>query len=547
MTKDAVLSPILLQVFKNRFSSIAEEMGVALTRTAFSPNIKERRDLSCAVFDPEANMVAQAAHIPVHLGSMPLSVAEAVAGLDLEDGDMALLNDPFRGGTHLPDVTVAAPVFCRGFDGPAFYTANRAHHADVGGMTPGSMPPLSTRLHQEGIIIPPVKIVRRGEVDSGLMRLILANVRTPAEREGDFSAQFMAARTGVRRLHELAEAHGPETLLRYARGLMDHAEAMMRAAIRAIPDGTYDFEDFLDGGGLSRRDIGVRVRLTVRADNCVADFTASDDQAEGSINAVRAITLSAVLYVFRCLGPTDAPTNAGCMRPIEVLTRPGSVVDAKPPAAVAGGNVETSQRIVDVLLGALAQALPERIPAASQGTMNNVTIGGVDARTGRPFAYYETLAGGMGAFSGGDGESAVHSHMTNTLNTPVEALEYAYPFLVNRYAVRRGSGGAGAYRGGDGLVREITLLSEADASVLSERRTRAPYGLQGGEPGAPGKNVVIRDGEEQEMDGKFTVRLKPGDRLKIETPGGGGWGAAKEGFARGKLDAANVSPRRWTA
>lgn len=524
MIKDAALSPILLQVFKNRFSSIAEEMGVALTRTAFSPNIKERRDLSCAVFDPEANMVAQAAHIPVHLGSMPLSVAEAVAGLDMEDGDMALLNDPFRGGTHLPDVTVAAPVFCKGFDGPAFYTANRAHHADIGGMTPGSMPPLSASLYQEGIIIPPVKIVRRGEVDPGLMRLILANVRTPAEREGDFSAQFMAARTGVRRLQELAETHGPQTLLRYAHGLMDHAEAMMRAAIRAIPDGTYDFEDFLDGGGLSRRDIGVRVRLTVRGDGCVADFTASDDQAEGSINAVRAITLSAVLYVFRCLGPADAPTNAGCMRPIEILTRPGSVVDAKSPAAVAGGNVETSQRIVDVLLGALAQALPERIPAASQGTMNNVTIGGVDARTGRPFAYYETLAGGMGAFSGGDGESAVHSHMTNTLNTPVEALEYAYPFLVNRYEVRRGSGGAGAYRGGDGLVREITLLSEAEASVLSERRTRGPYGLQGGEPGKPGKNTVIRNGEKQEMDGKFTVRLQPGDRLKIETPGGGGWG-----------------------
>jgi N-methylhydantoinase B len=524
MSLDPTLSPVLLQVFKNRFASIAEEMGVTLTRTAFSPNIKERRDLSCAVFDPEARMVAQAAHIPVHLGSMPLSVAEAVNALELGPGDMAMLNDPFRGGTHLPDVTVVAPVFCEGEAKPAFYTANRAHHADVGGMTPGSMPPGSTSLHQEGVVIPPVTIVRGGDVDQELMGLVLANVRTPAEREGDFAAQFMAARIGVKRLQELAAAHGSGTLLRYARGLMDHAEAMMRSVIRDIPDGAYDFEDVLDGDGLSRRDVAVRARITVEGDGCAVDFTASDAQAQGSVNAVRAIALSAVLYVFRCLGPADMPTNAGCLRPIEVLTQPGAVVDALPPAAVAGGNVETSQRIVDVLLGALAKCIPERIPGASQGTMNNVTIGGWDSRRARPFAYYETLGGGMGAHSGGDGESAVHSHMTNTLNTPVEALEYAYPFLVNRYAMRRGSGGAGSHRGGDGVVREITMLGEAQVSVLSERREHGPYGLQGGEAGSPGRNVVVRDGVEDEMGGKFTTRLGPGDKLRVETPGGGGWG-----------------------
>jgi len=525
------VSPILLEVFKNRFASIAEEMGVTLTQTAFSPNIKERRDLSCAVFDAAGDMIAQAAHIPVHLGSMPLSVRSAMEAARADggfaEGDMMMLNDPFRGGTHLPDITIVAPVFAG--DGakagaePAFYVANRAHHADVGGMAAGSMP-LSTSLFQEGLIIPPVRIIRRGEVDRGLLRLVLANVRTPAEREGDFAAQFNANRTGVRRLSECIAKYGRQACAAYAAALMDYAERITRRTIAAIPDGTYHFEDFLDDDGLGTTDIPVRLKLTVDGDAVRLDFRESGDQAAGSVNAVRAITLSAVLYVLRALTGTDIPANAGCLRPVEVLTRPGSVVDARFPAAVAGGNVETSQRIVDVILGALAQALPETIPAASQGTMNNITIGGPLGRDGHPFAYYETLAGGMGASPRANGESAVHSHMTNTLNTPVEALEYAYPFRVLEYAIRRGTGGDGAHRGGDGLVREIELLADAEVTVLSERRARAPYGLSGGKDGAPGRNVLVRNGEPRDLPGKFHLTAGKGDRIRMETPGGGGHG-----------------------
>ncbi|MDD3313531.1 hydantoinase B/oxoprolinase family protein [Pseudodesulfovibrio sp.] len=521
------ISPILLEVFKNRFASIAEEMGVTLTQTAFSPNIKERRDLSCAVFDAAGDMIAQAAHIPVHLGSMPLSVRSAMEAARADggfaEGDMVMLNDPFRGGTHLPDITIVAPVFAEEGAEPAFYVANRAHHADVGGMAAGSMP-LSTSLFQEGLIIPPVRIIRQGEIDRGLLRLVLANVRTPAEREGDFAAQFNANRTGVRRLGECLAKYGRDTCAAYAAALMDYAERITRRTIGAIPDGTYHFEDFLDDDGLGTTAIPIRLALTVKGDAASLDFRECGDQAAGSVNAVRAITLSAVLYVLRALTKADIPANAGCLRPVEILTRPGSVVDARFPAAVAGGNVETSQRIVDVILGALAQALPGRIPAASQGTMNNITIGGAHGRDGRPFAYYETLAGGMGASPRANGESAVHSHMTNTLNTPVEALEYAYPFRVRQYAVRRGTGGDGARRGGDGLVREIELLADAEVTVLSERRVRAPYGLSGGQDGATGRNVLVRDETPRDLPGKFHLTAGKGDRIRMETPGGGGHG-----------------------
>lgn len=523
------VNPILLEVFKNRFSSIAEEMGVTLTHTAFSPNIKERRDLSCAVFDANGDMIAQAAHIPVHLGSMPLSVQSAMKAMEenggFEPGDMVMLNDPFKGGTHLPDITIVAPVFAEESDTPDFYVANRAHHADVGGMASGSMP-LSSSLFQEGLIIPPVKIIRRGTKDKELMRLVLNNVRTPAEREGDFAAQFMANTTGVRRMTECIAKYSLETCRTYATALMDYSERITRQAIAAIPDGKYSFEDLLDSDGLGATDIGIRLDLDIYGDTARLDFTRCDNQVQGSVNAVRAITLSAVLYVFRSLVTRDIPANAGCMRPVEVLTRPGSIVDANFPAAVAGGNVETSQRIVDVLLGALAQAMPDRIPAASQGTMNNLTIGDAHGRKRAPFAYYETLAGGMGASPSGPGESAVHSHMTNTLNTPVEALEYAYPFRVREYAVRRGTGGTGTHHGGDGMVREIELLSECEATVLSERRTRGPFGVAGGEPGEPGRNILIRKDQTEVLPGKFHRNLKQGDRLRIETPGGGGFGSS---------------------
>ena len=516
------VNPILLEVFKNRFASICEEMGVTLTRTAFSPNIKERRDSSCAVFDSEGRMVAQAAHIPVHLGSMPLSVQSAIQSVDFDEGDMVMLNDPFKGGTHLPDITLVAPVFA-GEASPAFYVANRAHHADVGGMTPGSMP-LSTSLFQEGIIIPPLKILEEGRLDRKLLSFFLNNVRTPEEREGDLSAQIMANTTGIRRLGELIRKSGLETVRLFSSALLDYAEIVVRKTIGDIPRGVYEFEDFLDDDGVGAKNIRIHVRMETRDDRLMLDFSESAPQVRGCVNANRAITLSAVLYVLRSLVDADIPANAGCLRPIEVVTKPGDIVDATFPAAVAGGNVETSQRLVDVILGALAGALPGRIPAASQGTMNNVTIGGTDPATNRPFAYYETLCGGMGASSKSDGEHAVHSHMTNTMNTPVEALEYSYPFQVMEYSIRRGSGGKGRRSGGDGVIREIRMLAEAEVTVLSERRTRHPYGLGGGEPGGRGVNTVLRRGEKREMPGKFGMFLGPGDVLRIETPGGGGYG-----------------------
>lgn len=515
-------NPILLEVFKNRFTSISEEMGVTLTRTGFSPNIKERRDLSCGIFNSSGEMVAQAAHIPVHLGSMPMSVKSAIDSCPWEEGDMVMLNDPFKGGTHLPDITLVTPVFT-GDKHPSFFVANRAHHADVGGMTSGSMP-LSSSIFQEGVIIPPLKIVEKGEIDQKLMALFLNNVRTPIEREGDFAAQIMANITGVRRMQELVENNGLDTVAFYAQVLMAYSEEATRTAIKDIPDGVYTFEDSMDGDGFERERVRVHVTTTIKGDEAVIDFTKSDPQVPGCINAVKAITLSAVLYVFRSLLDKEIPTNTGCMRPIRVVTKKGTVVDAEFPAAVAGGNVEMSQRITDVLLGSFSKALPHIIPAASQGTMNNVTIGGIDSRNNRPFAYYETIAGGMGATAKSEGESAVHSHMTNTLNTPVEALEYAYPFMVREYSIRRNTGGKGKRKGGDGIVREVQLLSDAEVTVISERRTMAPYGLSGGGPGSKGKNIVIRKGKVEEKPGKFTASLNRGDILRIETPGGGGYG-----------------------
>ena len=515
-------NPILLEVFKNRLSSIAEEMGVTLQRTSFSPNIKERRDYSCAIFDARGDLVAQAAHIPVHLGSMPLSVKAALS-IPMEDGDMVVLNDPFQGGTHLPDITLVAPVFIEG-QGPRFYVANRAHHADVGGMAPGSMP-LSTSIFQEGFIFPPIKLVEKGEIDTKVLSLFLANVRTPQEREGDFSAQIMANITGIKRLRELVANQGLETVSFYCQELMAYTERITRETIRAVPDGTYTFRDFMEDDGTGSGPIPIEVSLTVRGDQALLDFSNSSPQVKGSINSVYAITLSAVLYAFRCLMEEDVPVNAGITKPIKVITPKGSIVDANFPAAVAGGNVETSQRVVDVVLGALASALPHRIPAASQGTMNNLAMGGIHPATGQPFAYYETLGGGTGAWARGPGVSGVHSHMTNTLNTPIEALEYTYPLMVTRYCLRRGSGGKGLHRGGDGLIRELEALTETEVTVLSERRKIPPYGLAGGEPGKPGKNLILRrDGAILEMPGKFHERLEPGDRIRIETPGGGGWG-----------------------
>lgn len=516
------IDPIRMEVLKNRFVSLTEEMGAVLMRTSFSPNIKERRDFSCALFNRRGEMLAQAAHIPVHLGSMPLAVAAALERADLAPGDMLLLNDPYRGGTHLPDMTLVAPVFLEG-ESPAFFLANRAHHADVGGMSAGSMP-LSTEIFQEGLRIPPVRIVRSGEIDPELLALLLANVRTPVEREGDLSAQIAANRSGERRLREIVSHYGLAEVEHYGRALLDYGERLMAEVITAIPDGTYSFEDVLDDDGAGTEAIPIRCCVTVHGARATVDFTGCAPQVAGCLNAVRAITLSAVYYVFRLLAPEEILSNAGCLRPLEVLTRPGTVADCSFPAAVAGGNVETSQRLVDVLLGALAQALPGRIPAASSGTMNNLTIGGVDPRTGELFTYYETVAGGAGGGPAGDGASGIQTHMTNTLNTPVEALEHAYPLRVCHYGLRDGTGGAGRSYGGDGVVREIELLGSARLTLISERRVSAPYGLQGGEAGRSGLNQLLRDGAATELPAKISVDARAGDRLRIETPGGGGWG-----------------------
>ncbi|GAB4362187.1 MAG: hydantoinase B/oxoprolinase family protein [Deltaproteobacteria bacterium] len=518
--------PIRLEVYKNLFASIAEEMGVALCRTAYSPNIKERRDFSCAVFDAKGEMVSQAAHIAVHLGSLPLSVKSAVERVPMRAGDVVIVNDPFAGGTHLPDLTMVAPVCTPGTDTPLFFVANRAHHADIGGISPGSLP-LSTEIFQEGIRIPPVRLMEEGRMRKDLLTLILSNVRTPREREGDLGAQIAATRIGERRIHEVCAKYGTDEVIRYMAELQDYAERMTRAAIREIPDGIYSFEDFLDDDGAGSGPVRIAATVSIRGDEAVLDFSGSDPQVRGSVNAIRAITLSAVFYVFRSLVGGEIPSNAGIMRPLRVITRPGTVVDAIFPAAVAAGNVETSQRITDVLLGALGKALPDRIPAASAGTMNNLTIGGIDPRTEEPFTYYETIGGGSGATPVRDGASAVQTHMTNTRNTPVEALEHAFPLRVARYAVRRGSGGDGRFLGGDGIVREVEFLAPATVTMISERRKRGPYGLAGGRPGMPGENRLLRRGGDRPLPGKFTVAVEGGDRLRVSTPGGGGYGTGK--------------------
>ena len=548
--------PIELEVFKNLYHSIAEEMGAALRRTSFSPNIKERRDYSCAVFDSHGQAIAMGDHMPVHLGSMPMSVAAAIEQCALEPGDMVMLNDPFRGGTHLPDITLVMPVYVNGAKGsrrgrpphrePDFYVASRAHHADVGGTYPGSMGPCR-EIYQEGFRIPPVKIMRAGKLVPDVLALLLSNVRTPEEREGDLGAQIAACQTGAQRLREICARYGIARTKKAAANLLDYSEDLMRAFLSSIPPGDYQAVDFLDDDGVDAATpvmIAVTIHVAGSANKSSAaetrlassrrkplvsavtiDFTGSDPQVQGAINAVEAITYSACFYVFRCLLREDVPATAGLMRPIRVIAPPGTVVNANPPAAVAGGNVETSQRIVDVLLRALSHAIPDRIPAAASGTMNNLTIGGIDPRSGEPFAYYETIAGGMGARPTKDGVSGVHTHMTNSLNTPAEALEHAYPLRLRQYSMRSKSGGKGLHTGGDGIVREIEVLTDAQVTLLADRRSRRPYGLSGGDSGAPGRTVVLRnDGSQEELPGKTSTRLRSGERVRVETPGGGGWG-----------------------
>ncbi|MSR36944.1 MAG: hydantoinase B/oxoprolinase family protein [Gemmatimonadetes bacterium] len=522
---------VVLEVFQHLFAALAEERGAALRRSAFSPNIKERRDYSCALFDPAGDLVAMGDHMPVHLGAMPMSVRAALEDLgELDEGDVAIVNNPFRGGTHLPDITAIRAV--RGDSGRLLgYVATRAHHADVGGSTPGSMP-LAREIYEEGLRIPPVRLYRRGVRDQDLWRLILANVRTPEERAGDLDAQLSALHAGRSRLLELVERHGSDAVLSAMAGLIAYADRLVAAGISRIPDGQYVAEDALEDDGFGNGPVPIHALLTVTGDHLIVDFEGSSPQVPGGINAVAAITASATRYVVRCVVEAllgePLPAGGGSMAGVELRMPDGSVVNARPPASVAAGNVETSQRITDVLLMAFARALPDLIPALSQGTMNNITVGGPDSGTAAPsshsFAYYETVGGGMGAGPSGPGLSGVHVHMSNSLNTPIEALEHTYPFRVAQYSIRRGSGGAGLNRGGEGLRRDLLLLAPARVTLLSERRARGPAGLSGGGAGAPGENVLIRDGVESPLPGKVTFEARPGDVVSMRTPGGGGWG-----------------------
>jgi len=516
---------ISLEVFKNLFASVAEEMGVTLQRASFSPNIRERLDFSCAVFDREARMVAQAAHIPVHLGSMPASVEAAVHHFeDINHGDVIVLNDPYRGGTHLPDITMVSPVFAAG--DLVFFIASRAHHADVGGMSPGSLP-LSTELYQEGLIIPPVKLRLSGWMNDGVLELMTANSRNPQERLGDLEAQLAAHRVGENRLLDILVKHGLESTEEHAIALMNYSLRMTESIIEQIPDGSYHFEDALEGDGQTEDEIPICAVVTVSGKQMLVDFEGSAPQVAGSVNAVTAIVRSATWYVVRLLAEDAVPVNHGCFAPVEVRIPNGTVLNPYFPAAVGVGNTETSQRVCDAVMGALAQAMPGKIPAASQGTMNNFTVGGI--YRGRQFVYYETIGGGHGASAAGDGLSGRQSHMTNTMNTPVESLEMTYPMRVLQYRLREGSGGSGQHKGGEGIVREYEFLSDATITINSERRKRAPQGLQGGEAGAKGRNRMEPKGKpQQDISAKYTTRLSAGDKIVIETPGGGGWGKPKQ-------------------
>ena len=508
------MDAIQLSIFSSRISAVCDEMGAVLRRAAFSPNIKDRLDYSCAIFDPQGQLCAQAAHIPVHLGSMAYAMAELVAYRHWSDGDMVVLNDPFQGGTHLPDITLLAPVFvdrqCVAF------VANRAHHADIGAESPGSMP-VGRCLQQEGLIIPPTTLIRAGELQPDVLERIIAATHNRAVTEGDFSAQISANRTGVRRVRDLLTGLGRDAWLRGLDTLNEYGERMARATLDALPDGEYRFEDVMDDDGQGNTDIPLRVCVTVNGGRVSVDFSGTADQVEGNINCPLSVAAAAVFYVFRCLMDERTPACAGSFRRIQLTAPEACLVNATFPAAVAAGNVETSSRIVDLVLGALAQAVPERIAAASQGTMNNLAMGARSSQGG--WDYYETIAGGMGAHAQGNGLDAVQTHMTNTLNTPVEVLEACYPLRIRRYRVRSGSGGGGSKKGGDGLIREYEFLAPAQVTLLTERRSHRPWGLFGGQPGLAGENRL----NGRILPAKVLLRVSTGDRLLIKTPGGGGY------------------------
>ncbi len=526
------VDPVTLEVVRNACTAVCEEMNANLIRTGYSPNIKERRDCSCALFDADGEMIAQAENMPVHLGAMPFSVAAAIDRFPtetLEPGDGILLNDPYRGGAHLPDLTLVTPVF---HDGEVVaFAANRAHHADVGGSRAGSVAADSTEIYQEGIRIPPVKLFEGGEANDDVFDVILANVRTPDERRGDLRAQEAANQTGRRRFVDLVEKYGAGTIETALEEIKNYSERRMRAEIDDLPDGTYRVSDVLDDDGLGNEDLQVSAAVTVDGDSVDVDFAGTASQTDGPVNAVLAVTSSATYYAVRCVTDPDIPPNHGCYRPITIDAPEGTIVNPEPPAAVVGGNLETSQRITDVVLGALGEAVPERVTAAGQGTMNNVTFGGTDPRDGSPYAFYETQGGGFGGRAGTDGMDGVHVHMSNTMNTPAEVLETAYPLQVERYEYRQDSGGAGEYRGGLGLRRDITVRDhEATFSLLADRHRHRPYGIAGGEPGTTGDAVLYTedDDEAEALPGKTIRDLPPGSTVSIRTPGAGGYGPVED-------------------
>src|SRR2546425_541924 len=535
------LDPVSFEILKNSLISITEEMGVVLRKSSFSPNIKERRDFSCALFNSSGQLVAQAEHIPVHLGAMPYSVQAVLKEFedDLSDGDDVILNDPYRGGTHLPDITMISPIFFK--ERLVGFAANRAHHSDVGGVAPGSMSALSRDINQEGIRIPPVKLWVESKPNRQIFDLVLSNVRTPDERLGDLRAQRAANLVGAKRLHELLKKSSVSNIESGTNQLIDYSEELMVKRIRELPRKSSSAIDYLDDDGFGTTDIPIKVKVTIGQESVAFDFSGSSKQVQGPLNAVYSVTLSAVYYVVRCVTDPSIPANAGCFKPIQVKAPSGTIVNADPPAPVAGGNVETSTRIVDVTLKAFSSIIPERVCAACQGTMNNVTIGGVDPRTGKYFTYYETIAGGFGARYNRDGVDGIHSHMTNTLNTPVEALEAAYPLRVRRYELMRGSGGRGRFRGGLGIRRETEVLAEGSTiSLMGERQRRGPWGLFGGDPGSPGEYGIVRENRITSLSSKTTFSADSGYVLTVTTPGGGGYGpasrSAKERMRQDRAD-----------
>ncbi len=518
---------VTLEVLRNGFSMVAEEMSANLVRTSYSPNIKERKDSSCALFDPGGELVAQAENIPVHLGAMPRAVKAVLEefGLNrIHPGDAIIHNDPYKGGVHLPDITLVSPVFVDEEELVGF-VANRAHHADVGGAYAGSVSAESTSIFAEGLQIPPVKLVEHEDQDEDILRFILGNVRTPEEREGDLRAQIAANFTGKKRLREIVNKHGRDKVLGVYEDVQRYSEKRMRKRIEDLPDGNYRASDYLDDDGLGNKDLEIEVEVKVDRDRIAVDFSGTCDQVEGPVNAPLAVTESATYYSLRAATDPSIPPNQGCYRPIQITVPEKSMLNPSKPAPVVGGNLETSQRIVDVMLSALGEADIPGVPAGSNGSMNNVTFGKSGEGSPTNYTFYETIGGGAGARPDKDGVDGIHCHMTNTRNTPVEVIEETYPLRVERYELRRDSGGAGRYRGGLGLRRDIRVLEDGtEFSLLSDRRRHKPRGFDGGKPGKAGDDKIVENKTEKSIPGKVARKLKKGDVVSIRTPGGGGYG-----------------------